>query len=164
MCLARLSVHQFVSLLHWRLRGKVLLLDEPTSALDVESEGAVLGVGPRDTFSTPQALRRGAGVSELCRSGACVAPLPLALFCFFFTRPHTCLCTAALVQAALRNAFAGRTVVIVAHRLATIASADRVVVLANGRLLEQGPPAELAALPGGAFAELLQKQSLVVGA
>lgn len=64
----------------------------------------------------------------------------------------------ALVQAALRNAFAGRTVVIVAHRLSTLASADRVVVLANGAVAEQGKPEELGNRPGGLYAALLKSQ------
>ena len=68
----------------------------------------------------------------------------------------------ALVQAALRNAFAGRTVVIVAHRLSTLASADRVVVLARGVVAEEGSPSELARRPGGMYAALLNAQALAV--
>ena len=48
-----------------------------------------------------------------------------------------------LVQAALRTVLAGRTAVIIAHRLSTVAIADRVLVLEHGRIAEDGPPAEL---------------------
>jgi ATP-binding cassette, subfamily B, bacterial len=48
-----------------------------------------------------------------------------------------------LVQAALRTVLAGRTAMIIAHRLSTVAIADRVLVLRGGRIIEDGPPAEL---------------------
>ncbi len=48
-----------------------------------------------------------------------------------------------LVQAALRTVLAGRTAVIIAHRLSTVAIADRVLVLDRGRITEDGPPSEL---------------------
>ncbi len=47
------------------------------------------------------------------------------------------------VQAALRTVLAGRTAVIIAHRLSTVAIADRVLVLDQGRITEDGPPGEL---------------------
>jgi ABC-type multidrug transport system fused ATPase/permease subunit len=47
------------------------------------------------------------------------------------------------VQAALRTVLAGRTAVIIAHRLSTVAIADRVLVLDHGRITEDGTPAEL---------------------
>jgi ABC-type multidrug transport system fused ATPase/permease subunit len=48
-----------------------------------------------------------------------------------------------LVQAALRTVLAGRTALIIAHRLSTVAIADRVLVLRSGRVIEDGTPAEL---------------------
>ncbi len=48
-----------------------------------------------------------------------------------------------LVQRALRTVLAGRTAVIIAHRLSTVAIADRVLVLDRGRIIEDGPPGEL---------------------
>jgi ABC-type multidrug transport system fused ATPase/permease subunit len=47
------------------------------------------------------------------------------------------------VQAALRTVLAGRTAVIIAHRLSTVAIADRVLVLDHGRITEDGTPGEL---------------------
>jgi ATP-binding cassette, subfamily B, bacterial len=53
-----------------------------------------------------------------------------------------------LVQGALRTVLAGRTAVIIAHRLSTVAIADRVLVLDAGRITEDGPPGELMAGDG----------------
>lgn len=53
-----------------------------------------------------------------------------------------------LVQQALRTVLHGRTAVIIAHRLSTVAIADRVLVMEHGRVVEDGPPAELIAGSG----------------
>ena len=53
-----------------------------------------------------------------------------------------------LVQAGLRTVLADRTAVIIAHRLSTVAIADRVLVLDQGRITEDGPPDELMAGDG----------------
>ena len=61
-----------------------------------------------------------------------------------------------LVQQALRTVLAGRTAVIIAHRLSTVEIADRVLVLEHGRIVEDGSPAELVAGGEGRFAGLHQ--------
>ncbi len=53
-----------------------------------------------------------------------------------------------LVQRALRTILAGRTALIIAHRLSTVQIADRVLVLSGGRVVEDGPPATLLAGSG----------------
>jgi len=58
-----------------------------------------------------------------------------------------------LVQAALEQLMKGRTTIVVAHRLSTIEHADRVVAIDGGRVVEQGPHAELIAR-GGLYARL----------
>ena len=58
-----------------------------------------------------------------------------------------------LVQDALQKLMQGRTTLIVAHRLSTIEHADRVVVMEQGHIVEQGAPAALLA-SGGAYARL----------
>ena len=47
------------------------------------------------------------------------------------------------VQGALSRLLAGKTVLVIAHRMRTVAGADHIVVLENGRVAEQGTPAEL---------------------
>jgi ATP-binding cassette, subfamily B, bacterial len=57
------------------------------------------------------------------------------------------------VQAALRSILAGRTALIIAHRLSTVAIADRVLVMSAGRIVEDGPPGLLLA-GGGRYSAL----------
>jgi ATP-binding cassette subfamily B protein len=58
-----------------------------------------------------------------------------------------------LVQGALRTILAGRTAMIIAHRLSTVEIADRVLVLSAGRVVEDGPPSGLLAT-GGEYSAL----------
>ncbi|MEJ7702446.1 MAG: ATP-binding cassette domain-containing protein [Geodermatophilaceae bacterium] len=60
-----------------------------------------------------------------------------------------------LVQRALRTILTDRTALIIAHRLSTVEIADRVLVMSDGRILEDGAPAELIG-GSGAFADLHQ--------
>ncbi|MFE1955972.1 ABC transporter ATP-binding protein [Streptomyces sp. NPDC059524] len=59
------------------------------------------------------------------------------------------------VQRAMRTVLRGRTAVVIAHRLSTVEIADRVLVMAHGRVVEDGPPSELIA-GTGTFATLHQ--------
>jgi ATP-binding cassette subfamily B protein len=59
----------------------------------------------------------------------------------------------AIVQRSLATLLAGRTALVIAHRLSTVESADRVAVLRDGRVVEIGPPAALLAA-GGEYAAL----------
>ena len=58
------------------------------------------------------------------------------------------------VQAALATVLHGRTALIIAHRLSTVLIADRVLVLADGKVIEDGPPTALVASADGPFATL----------
>jgi ATP-binding cassette, subfamily B, bacterial len=59
-----------------------------------------------------------------------------------------------LVQQALRTVLAGRTAVIIAHRLSTVEIADRVIVMEHGRIVEDGAPDDLVAGGSGRFSDL----------
>lgn len=64
----------------------------------------------------------------------------------------------ALVQEALGNLMQGRTSLVVAHRLSTVASLDRIVVLSEGKIVEDGTHAELVA-KNGDYAHLWNRQT-----
>ena len=66
--------------------------------------------------------------------------------------PHT----EALVEDAVDRLLAGRTGIVIAHRLRTIERADQVLVLEGGRVVEHGARAVLAADPASRFADLLR--------
>lgn len=61
-----------------------------------------------------------------------------------------------LVQRALHTVLAGRTAVIIAHRLSTVEIADRVLVMAHGEVVEDGAPADLIGSGEGHFSDLHQ--------
>jgi ATP-binding cassette subfamily B protein len=63
----------------------------------------------------------------------------------------------AAVQAALSTALAGRTSIVIAHRLATVRAADEIAVIDGGRVVERGTHAELLAADG-LYAELCRTQ------
>jgi len=64
----------------------------------------------------------------------------------------------AAIQASLYRLMEGKTVVAIAHRLSTIAAMDRLIVLDQGRIVEQGDHASLLA-QGGLYARLWAHQS-----
>ena len=61
------------------------------------------------------------------------------------------------MQSALEAALIGRTTLIIAHRLATVQRADRIIVMENGEIVEAGTHASLIAL-GGVYANLAALQ------
>jgi ABC-type multidrug transport system fused ATPase/permease subunit len=64
--------------------------------------------------------------------------------------------TEALLNLAVEKLIRGRTAVIIAHRLSTVQRADEIMILADGRVLEYGPRAELAGDPHSQFNSLLR--------
>lgn len=64
----------------------------------------------------------------------------------------------ALIQDALGKLMKGRTSIVVAHRLSTVAALDRIVVLKDGKIVEQGKHADLIEA-GGAYSKLWSRQS-----
>lgn len=64
----------------------------------------------------------------------------------------------ALVQEALNELMKGRTTLIIAHRLATIRKVDRIYVLTEGKIVEQGTHQELVQDAAGVYANLVRLQ------
>lgn len=64
----------------------------------------------------------------------------------------------AAVQGALQNLMVGRTSIVVAHRLSTVASLDRIVVIEDGKIVEDGTHAELSQA-GGVYETLWDRQT-----
>ena len=60
------------------------------------------------------------------------------------------------VQGALSRLLAGKTVLVIAHRMRTVEAADKIVVLADGKVAEEGSPDELLARENGIFRRMTQ--------
>ncbi|NMA93158.1 MAG: ABC transporter ATP-binding protein [Clostridiales bacterium] len=63
------------------------------------------------------------------------------------------------VQAALSRLLAGKTVLVIAHRMRTVEAADKIVVLADGKVAEEGTSKELRAKKGGIFRRMTELQA-----
>jgi ATP-binding cassette subfamily B protein len=63
------------------------------------------------------------------------------------------------IQDALKNLMNGKTVIVIAHRLSTIMQMDRIIVLENGKITEQGKHAELLKVEEGTYQKLWQIQA-----
>ncbi len=65
-----------------------------------------------------------------------------------------------LIQDAMEKVSKGRTIIIIAHRLSTIRKADKIIVLEEGKAVEQGSHHELAKAGGGLYVKLLKLQEM----
>lgn len=63
------------------------------------------------------------------------------------------------VQGALSRLLQGKTVLVIAHRMRTVEAADKIVVLADGQVAEEGSPADLMAKDTGIFRRMTQLQA-----
>jgi ATP-binding cassette, subfamily B, bacterial len=66
----------------------------------------------------------------------------------------------ALIQQAMERLMTGRTSIVIAHRLSTVRSLDRILVFDRGEIVEQGTHATLANRPGGLYRGLFERQVL----
>ncbi len=66
----------------------------------------------------------------------------------------------ALVQEAMDRLIQGRTAIVIAHRLSTVRSMDRILVFDRGRIVEEGTHTTLARRPGGIYRALFERQVL----
>ncbi len=65
-----------------------------------------------------------------------------------------------LIQDAMDKISKGKTVIIIAHRLSTIKKADKIVVLEEGKIVEEGSHFELSKNSGGLYSRLIKLQEL----
>lgn len=64
------------------------------------------------------------------------------------------------VQSALSRLLSGKTVLVIAHRMRTIQAADKIVVLADGKVAEEGSPDELMSKENGIFRHMTELQAV----
>lgn len=65
----------------------------------------------------------------------------------------------ARLQVALAEVMRGRTTIVIAHRLSTVVNADQIIVLEEGRVVEEGTHGTLLAIPGGVYARFHRAQN-----
>jgi ATP-binding cassette, subfamily B, bacterial len=68
----------------------------------------------------------------------------------------------ALIQEATERLLAGRTAIVIAHRLSTVRALDRILVFDNGRVAEEGDHGHLLGRPGGIYRRLFERQVLAL--
>jgi ATP-binding cassette subfamily B protein len=107
----------------------------------VVGAGAWLSGGERQRVSIARALLADAPILVLDEATA-------------FADPES----ESAIQDALSRLVAGRTVLVIAHRLATVVNVDQILVLHSGRVIERGRHAELLAT-GGHYAALWARQA-----
>jgi ATP-binding cassette subfamily B protein len=66
----------------------------------------------------------------------------------------------ALIQEAMERLMAGRTAIVIAHRLSTVRMLDRILVFEHGRIVEEGTHEELVQQMGGVYKRLFERQAL----
>ena len=103
---------------------------------EVEEQGRNLSVGQRQLISFARALVANAKILVLDEATASIDS-------------HT----EKKIQLALKKLLKGRTGIVIAHRLATIRGADRIIVIKNGKLVEMGPH-KLLVEKGGLYSQL----------
>jgi ABC-type multidrug transport system fused ATPase/permease subunit len=120
-----------------RISGGDWLADLPKGLdTDVGERGASLSMGQRQLVALARVLLKDPAILILDEATASVDPF-----------------TETQIQEGLAAVMAGRTAIVIAHRLSTVRHADRIIVMDHGRIIEEGTHASLMA-GGGHYAEL----------
>ncbi len=159
-------VTQDVKLFSASVRDNLTIFDDSVADAKIESVLDTLGLTPwlrelpqgLDTMLGSDGTGLSAGQAQVL---ACARILLRTPDLVILDEPSSRLdpATDALVHSAFGRLLQGRTGIIVAHRLSTIAYADDILVLENGQVREYGLRVELAANPASRFAELLRLSS-----
>ena len=109
------------------------IIERLPGGYDYEVQGRTgdLSVGERQLIAIARALAHPAPIVLLDEATASVDSL-----------------TEARVEQAIASLFRGRTVIVIAHRISTVAQADQIVVVHEGRVVEQGTHTSLLSKPG----------------
>lgn len=155
-------VTQEVQLFHASVRDNLTLFDESIGDDQIKAALQELGLTPW-LVSLPDGLDSRLDADDSLSAGE--AQL-LALGRVFLTDPGLLIldeassrldpATEALLDLAVAKLIRGRTAVIIAHRLSTVQRADKIMILADGRVLEYGPRTDLAGDPQSHFSSLLR--------
>lgn len=109
------------------------------------------------SWITPNGANLSAGERQLLALARAIALQPHGILILDEATSSIDTTTETLVQEALERLFKGRTSIIIAHRLGTVRSADRILVVQKGQIVEDGNHAELIAL-NGVYANLYAHQ------
>jgi len=107
---------------------------------DIGEDGVTLSGGQRQRLSIARAIAKDSAILILDEATSALDSA-----------------TEKLVQSAITKMQKGRTTIIIAHRLSTIQNADRIIVLKEGQIIEQGSHKELIKV-SGEYAKLNQQQ------
>lgn len=156
-------VTQDVQLFHATLRDNVTLFDRAVCDAAVEAVLHDVGLGPwlrgqpsgLDTVLAPGGSSLSAGEAQLLAFARVFLKDP-SLVVLDEASSRLDPATERLLERAVDRLLGGRTAIVIAHRLATVERADRILVLEEGRAVEQGGKAALAADAQSRFARLLR--------
>jgi len=162
-------VTQEVHLFHASVRDNLTLFDDSVSDEQISAVLNTMGLADwlrelphgLDTLIGSGGVELSAGQAQVL---ACARVLLRDPDLVILDEPSSRLdpVTDRMVHAALGRLLEGRTGIIVAHRLATLAYADDILILENGRVREHAPRLALVANPDSRFAELLRIEAAEV--
>jgi ABC-type multidrug transport system fused ATPase/permease subunit len=156
-------VTQDVQLFHASVRDNVTLFDPTVPDDRIKSALVDLGLGAwldrmpdgLDTRLAPGGGGLSAGEAQMVAFARILLKDP-GLIVLDEASSRLDPATERLLERAVDRLLAGRTAIVIAHRLATVQRADRIVILEEGRVIEEGDRVALAANPDSRFSHLLR--------